>query len=259
MSRPMRSASLSGPIGWAQPRSMPASMSVAVAKPDSAMRTAERRYGIRRALTTNPARSRERMAVLPSARVANSSTAAAVADEVCREVTTSTRGRTGTGLKKCSPTTRSARRVALPSRMTGREEVLVARIAPGSSTILSRASKTSVLTSACSVTASMTSCRSARSSRLPVKTSRARASSAPARSDLPRSTARSREPVTRSRAARAAVASASQTTVSSPARAQTSAMPAPIRPPPTTPTRVMRVVMAAPPGCGRGDGRRRRR
>ncbi len=80
-------------------------------------------------------------------RVAKSETAAVVSAEVCSEVTTSTSGRTGTGLKKCSPTTRFARAVAMPRRMTGREEVLVASTAAGSSTILSRAAKTSVLAS----------------------------------------------------------------------------------------------------------------
>ena len=43
VSSPMRSANASGPIGWAHPSTMPASMSAAVAKPDSIIRIAESR------------------------------------------------------------------------------------------------------------------------------------------------------------------------------------------------------------------------
>lgn len=88
-----------------------------------------------RALTAKPARSWERMTVLPRVRVAKSSTAPTVSGAVWREVTTSTSGSTGTGLKKCRPRTRSARWVAMPRRMTGREEVLLARTASGVSTM----------------------------------------------------------------------------------------------------------------------------
>ncbi len=42
VSRPIRSASASGPIGWAQPSTMPLSMSSAEAKPESSMRIAAR-------------------------------------------------------------------------------------------------------------------------------------------------------------------------------------------------------------------------
>ena len=44
-------------------------------------------------------------------------------------VTISTSAMTGTGLKKCMPSTRSGCLVALASRITGIDEVLVARIA----------------------------------------------------------------------------------------------------------------------------------
>ena len=53
----------------------------------------------------------------------------------------------------------------MPRRMIGMDEVLLVRIASGSSTILSRAAKISVFASVFSTTASTTSCRSARSSR----------------------------------------------------------------------------------------------
>ena len=66
MSRPIRSDSFSGPIGWAQPISMPLSMSSRLAMPDSNIRIAESRYGISSALTTKPERSWARIACLPS-------------------------------------------------------------------------------------------------------------------------------------------------------------------------------------------------
>ncbi len=43
VSRPIRSDSFSGPIGWAQPSSMPLSMSSRLAMPDSNIRIADRR------------------------------------------------------------------------------------------------------------------------------------------------------------------------------------------------------------------------
>ena len=43
VSRPIRSVRCNGPMGWAQPRTMPLSMSSAEAKPDSSMRIAESR------------------------------------------------------------------------------------------------------------------------------------------------------------------------------------------------------------------------
>ena len=66
VSRPIRSASASGPSGWAQPSRMPRSMSAAEAAPDSAIRTASSRYGTSRALTMNPARSAAWTTSLPS-------------------------------------------------------------------------------------------------------------------------------------------------------------------------------------------------
>ena len=52
VSRPMRSASRSGPIGCPQPSTMPVSMSSAEADPDSSIRMAASRYGMSSALTT---------------------------------------------------------------------------------------------------------------------------------------------------------------------------------------------------------------
>ena len=81
-------------------------MSSLEAKPDSYIRIAESRYGMSRALTTNPARSCEWIVVLPSVCSANDVALSSVSFEVMIERTTSTSGSTGTGLKKCRPITR---------------------------------------------------------------------------------------------------------------------------------------------------------
>src|SRR5213075_2251706 len=89
VSNPMRSASASGPIGWAQPSTMPWSMSSALANPDSNMRMADSRYGMRRALTMKPARSWERMARLSSTSSTNRSARVEVAVLVSSDGTSS--------------------------------------------------------------------------------------------------------------------------------------------------------------------------
>ena len=157
VSSPMRSARCKGPIGWAQPLTMPRSMSSAVAKPDSSMRIAERRYGISSALTMKPARSWDRMTCFSSWSAAKRSAVAAVSSLVKRDVTSSTSGSTGTGLKKWIPMTWLGRLVAMASFMIGMEEVFEARMATGSSTILSRDWNTATFSDSDSTTASMTS------------------------------------------------------------------------------------------------------
>ena len=52
--------------------------------------------------------------------------------------TTSTSGSTGTGLKKCRPSTRSGREVPAPSFMIGTDEVFEARNSASGSTLSSR-------------------------------------------------------------------------------------------------------------------------
>jgi hypothetical protein len=79
---------------------------------------------------------------------------------VSRDDTSSTRVSTGTGLKKCSPTTCSGRPVAMASFMMGMADVFEARMA-SSATTLSRVAKTSSLSGSDSDTASSTSWRSA--------------------------------------------------------------------------------------------------
>ena len=224
-------------MGWAQPWTIPMSMSSGEAKPDSIIRIAERRYGIRRALTMKPARSWERITFLPSVSAAKASTRAAVSSLVSSEGTTSTRASTGTGLKKCRPTTLPGRWVAMASFMIGIDEVFEARTASSASTASSRARKTETFTSSSSETASTTSSRSAKAPRSSTKWRRVRTSSASSAGSFPRSTAWCSERSTRAWPASRAATSASTTTTSLPARAATSAIPEPISPHPTTPIR----------------------
>ena len=82
-SRPMKSASSSGPIGWFRPTFAPVSMSSAVPRPSSKARIASARNGIRIRLTMKPGRSAETMTCLPmSAAIARTapSVASLVAD-----------------------------------------------------------------------------------------------------------------------------------------------------------------------------------
>ena len=78
VSRPIRSARRSGPIGWLQPSTMPVSMSSAVAKPDSIILIADSRYGMSSAFTTKPARSWLWITRLCSVSSANASARSAV-------------------------------------------------------------------------------------------------------------------------------------------------------------------------------------
>ena len=74
--------------------------------------------------------------------------------------TTSTSGRTGTGLKKWIPITCAGRLVAIASFIIGIDDVFDARTAYSSETILSSCSKTSSFAGSDSTTASTTSWRS---------------------------------------------------------------------------------------------------
>ena len=102
----------------------------------------------------NPARSPQVTGCLPSRRQRSWAvdTTSAPVETVC---TTSTSFITGAGLKKCRPTTSWGRRVAAAHSITGSEEVVVARIAPGRQ-ISSRFSNSARLTDSSSTTASTT-------------------------------------------------------------------------------------------------------
>ena len=149
---------------------------------------------------------------------------------------------TGAGLKKWMPMTWSGREVATASLTSGMDEVFEARIASGRVTTWSRTWKISVLICSLSTTASMTRSRSANSPRSVVKLSRSSVASRSSSLILPRSAALSREVVRRVRPISRASPVVSATMTSRPDRAHTSAMPAPIWPQPTTPTRSMSVT-----------------
>ena len=159
---------------------------------------------------------------------ANCSARVVTSGEVINVVTSSTSGSTGTGLKKCMPITRSALAVAMPSFMIGIEEVLEASTAFGSVTTLSSCLKISVLIDSSSITASHTICRSAKSPRSVVNRSRAEACSRSRSVSFPLLTPRSRDRRMRDLPAAASSRVVSYTNTSACARAQTSAMPAPI-------------------------------
>src|SRR5579875_1800326 len=183
-----------------------------------------------------PAWSRARMTCLPSRPRTKCSAAAATASAVSSDFVSSTRGMTGTGLKKWRPTTRSGRVVAAASEAIGIEDVFEASTASGA-TSRSRAANSSRFSAASSATASTTRSQPAKEASSVVNASR---SSTPARSSspsLPARAARSRERSMRDRPARSASPSTSPTSTSRPARAHTSAIPDPIWPQPRTPTR----------------------
>ncbi len=193
-------------------------------------------------MTTNPERSWARMACLPSTFSVNSWARLSVPSEVVNAGISSTSCCTGAGLKKWMPMTWSGREVVTASRTSGIEEVLEARIASGRVTTWSSTWKISVFTCSFSTTASMTRSRSANSPRSVVKLSRACVSASSSAEILPRSAALDRELNSRVRPISRASPVVSATFTSRPARAHTSAIPAPIWPQPTTPTRSMSVT-----------------
>ena len=146
---------------------------------------------------------------------------------------------TGTGLKKCSPMTCSGRLVTMASFMIGIDDVLDASSASRLVTTLSRAVNTSTLVGSCSATASTTSSRSAKSPMSVVNLRRSRAEFRSPSDSLPDRTPLASDAVIRPRPVSSASALISLTRTSSPARAHTSAMPEPINPEPTTPTRLI--------------------
>ncbi len=116
-------------------------MSSTVATPASAIRIADNRYGTSSALTTKPERSPQRTTFLPSTSLANCSVRAAASGEVTSVLTSSTSGSTGTGLKKCRPSTRLGFCVAAAIFMIGMLDVFDASTASGSVITLSSSAK----------------------------------------------------------------------------------------------------------------------
>ena len=144
-------------------------------------------------MTIKPARSPQVTGTFPSER-ASWRAVAATSSVVLMVVTTSTSFITGAGLKKCMPTTSPGRDVAAAHSTTGREEVVVARIAPGLHTS-SNVAKIPRLTSTSSATASTTRSTCPKSSSDVVVVMRPSAAARSGSDSLPRLTALSSERV----------------------------------------------------------------
>ncbi len=143
-----------------------------------------------------PGVSAARTGVLPRRRAAKI-VASATSELVRGPATTSTSAISGTGLKKCIPTTRSGRSAADAIRAIERLLVLVARIVVGVASESSRL-KTSRFSARSSGIASTSRSTAASSSSDSAGVMWARASAAPASSSEPFSTLRRRNPAIRS-------------------------------------------------------------
>ena len=233
-SRPIKSASVSGPMGCAMPSLKTWSTASGVATPSITANAASLISGISTRLETNPGESLTSTGVLPSLR-ASSRTAANVASLVARPRTISTSAITGTGLKKCMPITCAGRRVSAPSLVMDMEDVLLARMALPAR-MRSSARKISAFTSKRSDAASTTNSAPPSASRSMMGVMRASAGSISASCSLPLAASRPRlvriSPSVRSRRR----CSTSHSSTRKPARAKTWAIPEPIVPAPTTPT-----------------------
>ena len=194
----------------------------------------------------NPARSPITTGTL-SRVAANACRSSTTSCSVTTVRTTSTSFCTGAGLKKCIPMTLPGRPVRTESSVTESEEVLDARITSGRQT-LSSSENTAVLSSRLSGTASITRSASAMSAREVVVVMRPSSASASSWVSLPRPTARAVEVSRWVRPRATASASTSAAITCRPLRANTSTMPAPIVPRPTTPTvRNSRATRLPPP------------
>ncbi|MNQ86811.1 hypothetical protein D3C85_1020130 [compost metagenome] len=145
------SSMANGPM--AMPNSPRAASTCCTLAPSSTSSSASRMYCRAMRLPTKPSHTPTTTATffrrLPSC-MALASTAALV----CAPRTTSSRRMTLAGLKKCRPSTSCGRRVKAAMRFRSRDEVLLARMAPGLHT-RSSASKTACLAAISSNTASM--------------------------------------------------------------------------------------------------------
>lgn len=190
-----------------------------------------------RALTTKPLRSAVRTLVLPRTSSANRSTVWQCLPSVSSVGTISIRRIELTGLKKWVPTTRSGCAVPLASLVIDKAEVVVPSIASDGRT-LSRDANTSRFASSSSTTASKTTSRSAKLPRFMVTDMRPRAASLSSSVIRPFATCRSNDALIRRGASTREDSRDTARRTSRPRRAQSSAIPPPIVPEPTTPTRV---------------------
>mmetsp|Transcript_36943 Transcript_36943/g.102629 ORF Transcript_36943/g.102629 Transcript_36943/m.102629 type:complete len:207 (+) Transcript_36943:265-885(+) len=170
VSKPMKSASVSGPMGTLVPRRMVLSMSSAVAMPSCSANTASLMYGIRMRFATNPGRS-SLVACSFFMSTQSWSVRASVASSVRSPRITSTRGITGTGFMKCIPMKRSGRSTAAPSFVMEMDEVFVASTLSERSPASCSDANTACLTCKSSLTASITKSRLGTSPRAPASSS----------------------------------------------------------------------------------------
>lgn len=171
VSKPMKSASVSGPIGTLVPYFMMLSISSLVPIPFSRHMIASFTYGMRIRLARKPGESVERAGILPM-RLTNSMAVSMVSWDVCRPVMISTPFWTGTGFMKWVEITRDeADRsvgflvVAAAILVMEMEDVFVARMACEGAISASWA-KMDDLSAGISGTASITKSTSSRSERL---------------------------------------------------------------------------------------------
>ena len=130
---PTRSNSSNGGIGRPSGRSARSATSTGVPFSTASTITPSSRTSSR--LTTKPGRSATSTAVLRSL-AATANPVASASSDVCSACTTSTSGIAATGLKKCSPTTRSGCCRSAAIAVTDSAEVFVARIVVGEMTRL---------------------------------------------------------------------------------------------------------------------------
>src|SRR5213080_1292865 len=222
-------------------------MSGTLPTPRSTARIASSRYGTSSKLTMKPELSFATTGSLPSD-WANAKARRNVSAEVVTVRTTSTSGIRGTGLKKCSPTKRSPRFVAAAIAAMVRLDVFEAKMVAGphrTSSSFHRA----FLSSRSSVTASTTMSHVFRSAVVVVKRRRLRVASRSAAASFPFSTNLASDFSIPARALSQTCWDTSRTVVSYPAAAATWAIPLPMSPEPSTPTRLMS-VMALPRSPG---------
>ena len=151
-SRPIRSASSSGPIGWFMPIFITASTASGVATPSITAKAASLISGISTRLETKPGASFTATGFFSSLSH-KIFVISKVSSLVARPRITSTSAITGTGFMKCIPINFSGRDVCAASCVMEIEDVLLARITPGLSTASTSFSKRT-FRSSCSGTAS---------------------------------------------------------------------------------------------------------
>mmetsp|Transcript_829 Transcript_829/g.2682 ORF Transcript_829/g.2682 Transcript_829/m.2682 type:complete len:301 (+) Transcript_829:604-1506(+) len=151
-------------MGFGLTEVMSLSMSAADTTPSLNRKTASFMYGINRRLEMKPGKSFAKQTCLPIASQTSFAARTEFAD-VARPEINSTTFMTGTGLKKCMPTTLSGRFVAEAIFVMLMDEVLLARTTSGF-VILSKARNSSCLSGSSSVAASITRSTFTKSSRL---------------------------------------------------------------------------------------------